>query len=543
MDERILTIADRIGCDIRNISQEQVIEIIKDPFRSSWTDVYSASGELPESLHMFSCFATPELKTCILSGQDWLKHADGFTPGFSVSSEETVYESPCSDGFEFLVAEQYFHALDEEQLILNHEFILLLGLYRGSDGNYYEIDESGEKSLVVDVSNKRVRVKTKLLMSYMNAKQLLYVQFVDSRVSTAVHYPHGAECISHDEYHGDTYNYFVNIQTTSAEDYLFSMIYARSIVLLGPIQECGIWPFEKCIEEYPEFIIGELPDGSFVRFTCEESKLSNYFGANPGAPHYLTPVFFKPAVLDRYRKRENFEVTERRIRCGSQWSVEIDNIIPGRVMVYLGDLGRDLPETERKHFLAYEMSPSNQRVAEEVIAQDFFCAWIEETEGPISRFQLAYIGLNKSWANRFGTSLFRVMHPDDANLIKQIRIPTINSSEEYETVIQSLARLLVDYIDQAQFPKSSTTGSINKLKEFLQSQGINIDCSPLHDLQNLRSTGVAHAKGEKYDKTKAQLLSGNSINDVAIIIDRLTNFMQELSNSLQSMSDELGLSE
>ena len=37
-------------------------------------------------------------------------------------------------------------------------------------------------------------------------------------------------------------------------------------------------------------------NGKEIRHTCNPSCLSNYFGANPSAPHYLTPVYFDAAV-------------------------------------------------------------------------------------------------------------------------------------------------------------------------------------------------------------------------------------------------------
>ena len=31
--------------------------------------------------------------------------------------------------------------------------------------------------------------------------------------------------------------------------------------------------------------------GKIIEFTCEESKLANFFGANPSAPNFLTHIF------------------------------------------------------------------------------------------------------------------------------------------------------------------------------------------------------------------------------------------------------------
>lgn len=468
-----------------------------------------------------------------MSGQDWLKHPGGFAPGFSGFGEDVTYETLAADGFEFIVEQQYFHSLDEEQLILSQEFILLFSLYRGEDGNYYEVDKSGNKQIAVEFLGRRVRVRTKYLMRYMCAKQLLYVQFVDSRVSSGDHYKRCDTLLDKDVVQNEQCSYFLLYQTNSAQDYLFSMMYARSVVRPGSMQMCRLGPFENDSEDYPEFIIKENPDGTYERFTCEDSRLDNYFGSNPGAPHYLTPVFFKPEVLDRYRKLPQFKVTERRITCGSQWSIEIDNIIPGRVMVFLGDLGRDLPESERRHFLSYEMSPTDQVVADEVIAQDFMNAWIDDTAGPVGHFEIAFSKMKAAWFERFGFSLYRDFHPDDANLEKQIHVPTSDSLEEFETLVQTLAKCLVGYIDEAKLSGYEDSGSINKLSSFLEAQGIELDLTPLRDLQSLRSAAAAHAKGKNYDKLKQRLLTGNAVEDGKALIAGLSEFMLEFARKLE----------
>lgn len=71
------------------------------------------------------------------------------------------------------------------------------------------------------------------------------------------------------------------LQSTPQEDYLFSMLHARSVVDPKPREKCGIWPYEREDDLYPEYLIGENPDGSEVRFTCDPDKLADYFGGNP----------------------------------------------------------------------------------------------------------------------------------------------------------------------------------------------------------------------------------------------------------------------
>lgn len=530
--DKVEQIINTLGCDETLFSQRRAISIIEDPLGSPWTDIYSYGERLPESLHIFSCFADSELEQKILSAQDWLKHANEFAPDFCETREGVEYIGLENDGFQHIVAEINFHSLGESQLTLNEEFVLLFGLYRDNDNNYYAVDECGNKELVVEFLDKRVRAKTKYLIKFASAKQMLFVQFVDSRIASSEHYENCPQRLFYKTFNNESNTYFLSYQTNNEESFLFSMIYGRSVVRPKPMKECGIWPFENGTELYPEFIVEELPDGSFKRFTCEESKLNNNFGANPGAPHYLTPVYFKPAVLDRYRKLENFTIGERRLTCGSQWSLEIDHIDPSRVMVYLGDLGRDFPSSERNHFLNHEISPTDQLISKEVFAQDFLCAWLSEGDGPISNFRIAYKKLDEQWKKRFGKALFRQMHPDDANLIQQVRIPSVNCREEFDTVVQTLTRLLNDYMDESQFPECGKTGSINKLAAFLDAEGVNVDLSPLRNIQDLRSAGIAHAKGKKYDKVKARLLTGDAIEDTKSMLASLTEFMRELAAKL-----------
>ena len=66
-----------------------------------------------------------------------------------------------------------------------------------------------------------------------------------------------------------------------------------------PVEQCGVWPFEPA-QSYETFIIGTDDVGNTIEFTCDSDALANYFGANPQAPHFLTPVFFKRAVLEKY---------------------------------------------------------------------------------------------------------------------------------------------------------------------------------------------------------------------------------------------------
>lgn len=521
---------DRLGLDRERFLQRDVLKLVENPFHDVWTTVYSSRCKTDGTPAIFCCLAEMDMRDTILGDVDWPINAGSFSPGFEDNGDEARYFDTLHPEYIYLVAETYFYPLEQRQLLVNNEFVLLFNLYRDSDGNYYDIGESGERQLVISMGDE-VRFRTSFLMRFIAAKQMLFVQLVDSRIGSDGCYPFDVDLLTEDGCQGENFNYKIWFSGTPREDFLFSMLYARSVVDPKSRETCGIWPYEPEDDYYPEFLIREDPDGTEVRFTCNPNELANNFGANPGAPHYLTPVFFGPAVLDKYRGDPCFSVTERYLECGAQWGVEIDNVIPSRVMVYLGDLGRDMPPAERKHFLAFEMPPVDQSISKEAWVNDFFNMWIDPT-GPVSRLLCARRRLDKAWFDVFGKALFREAHADDADMEKLVRIPSTKGREELDTVVINLDKLLVDYIDESALFQSDVKGSINKLAKQFEAAGISVDISPLRDLQTLRSTSTAHAKGSNYDKAKARLLTGNNAVDIEKLILRLTDMMDAIADAL-----------
>ncbi|OZG62513.1 hypothetical protein BLEM_1059 [Bifidobacterium lemurum] len=531
---KVIQIINNLELDESYFRQIDVVQLVMNPFCDTWTTVYQIKKDLYSNPAIFSCLANTELENTILEGTDWLRHASDFSPGFYITGNNTYYENGMEDDYDFLVKEIYFHVLESKQLHISQEFVFLFNLFREEDGCYYALDESGRKEKVVDVDGDTVRFKTSYLMRYIAARQVLYVQFVDSRRSSKPSYPMNAEHICSESRQCDSTHYEISYQSTKERDYLFSMLYARSVVRPGDVSTCKIWPYDKEItEHFPEFAIRELPDGTLERFSCDPSKLANYFGANPDAPQYLTPVYFSPDVLNRYRDDPHYKVTERRLSCGTQWGVEIDNVIPERVMVYLGDLGRDLPAKERAYFLAHEISPAGQHASETALAQDILGSF-NAPMGPITAFLDARCKLNDAWAARFNHPLYRPFHDDEDDMEKLIRIPAGNSRQEFDTVILNLTKYCIDYIDESVLVSSGKPGGINKLEATLLESGLHADIKPLRDLQEIRSACMAHAKGKKYERIKGTLLTGNYPKDIARIIERLTTMMDCLSSGLDS---------
>lgn len=110
-------------------------------------------------------------------------------------------------------------------------------------------------------------------------------------------------------------------------------------------------PYAEKHESYAEFITGSDPEGKPIRQSCKAEEDGNR------SPSFLTPVFFKRQVLQKYfNEPERYTVGDGRLSCGGLWSLRFDNDHPHHVGAWLGDLGY-LSATEQAHWKGFDIIP------------------------------------------------------------------------------------------------------------------------------------------------------------------------------------------
>jgi hypothetical protein len=63
-------------------------------------------------------------------------------------------------------------------------------------------------------------------------------------------------------------------------------------------------------------------------------------------------------VLQKYYDNpEKYSVEDGYLRRSGSWGLRMDNDSPDRVVVFLGDLGRDLPKSERDYWRSFNVAP------------------------------------------------------------------------------------------------------------------------------------------------------------------------------------------
>ena len=234
----------------------------------------------------------------------------GFTQYGALEDGEVVYYryNNCV-GAEPLVIAREYNGLAENNVEIVEEFRLLFNLFFNSANGEYEDLVNG--ITVIRIKNTGfVEIHKRYLKSYLAVKQMVLVLHIDSRCIFQEYDASIREDYMQYRNNDNTIYYTLSIGecTPLCKKENYSILFGKKLIFGCDLKNCGIWPYNE-EKKYVDFIIGIDDAGNEIRHTSDPAKLSNYFGANTGAPHYLTPVFFNAEVLNKYySKPEKYEV-------------------------------------------------------------------------------------------------------------------------------------------------------------------------------------------------------------------------------------------
>lgn len=269
--------------------------------------------------------------------------------------------------------------------------------------------------------------------------------------------------------------------------------------------------------KYVEFIIGIDDSGELTTYTSYPDALANFFGANPSAPHFLTPVHFRRDVLDKYYQKPSMYLVESGVlHCGHEWGLPIDNNHDDKVCAWLGDLGR-IPYDEQLYWRAHNIPPTG--TLSETFYSNQILAEATDSNRPDYLFISSYENLQNACRENLGWHLLLPLDSDDSHHLQALRIPSTEEQCEFDELVLSLTKILVDSIHEKKLkelmPKSCDDNNISGLKLLecvCRHIGVKDFAKHIHylrKLQSLRSAGVAHRKGKKYKKISGELSIGS----------------------------------
>lgn len=467
-------------------------------------------------------------------------------PGFNYDEgENSEYMSNCDgeDGKEVIVYHREFYGIKPNTTEVSQEFILLNNLYyEKTDNSYYSVKEDGQCDQAIRMDGEAVWIKLNYLMRFIAAKQKALLLFFDIRFSID-----GRLCDNGlQEFNKDIkeknliYSIYGSEMTMPTKT--FSRLVGKKIILPREKKTCGYWPFEK-EREYADFIIGVDEYGEPRKYTSNPHKLSNYFGANEGAPHYLTPVFFKKEVLQKYiSDPSRYEIKGGYLNCGTLWGLSIDIDHRDYIMAYLGDLGTYLPECEQDYWKSFNVL-TDEGISKSSFLRDFMNVATSPEIADV-QFKNAYKELNVAWEKKYGWPLFNPLAEGDEYNLENIRIPLSESQEEFDQQVLALNKTIVDSLNEKKIGKEITLTEnmrgISKFEEWLKVKGIvgyEQHIAFLRDLQELRSAGTGHRKGKEYQKiaAKFQLSENDKRSDFERILKSAILFIEFLKSSLDNI--------
>jgi len=287
-----------------------------------------------------------------------------------------------------------------------------------------------------------------------------------------------------------------------------------------------VWPYEELParrrwwddshRQYAEFVVGVDEQGRDVTHTCNNRNL-DWRADSPQGPFPLTPVFFTVDVLDKYRRDPTkYSHDGRVVRQGAAWLLQYDTNSEGLIQVWLKDLGL-IPFREQLHWRAHNVRPAGG-ISEARYRQDILAEFLEEPPDLADRMWLAYRDANAATKREWGFPIFVPLADADTHVAHAIAWPIADRAKDRDDQIGAAAKVLCDSIDVSALRRSTgleidskdgpIRGSNDLLGAALSASGLSDEevqevIGPLRALQALRSSGVAHHRGAKWEKAGA----------------------------------------
>jgi len=490
----------------------------------NWIIVYHGTNEI-QDVAFFSAFVPNELLSSILQDESWDISIGAGGPDVCISyeggREVREYHYYTERGqIQPIVLVRDFHGIRPSYIEIQEEFRLFHNLYYDTtEGKYIKIHNDGNEEDIIAVEGKTVRIKTRALREFAAIKDFSIVLYIDSIRYSPITLDQIPEPQRHLKYHDDKIAYMLNIKDTPSTDpneKSSSLFIGKRIIKAFSKEKGGIWPYDEEAEQYESFIIGSDDDGNPIKYSSDPDKLGNFFGANPDASNYLTPIFFRKEVLNKYYGQpQKYRITDGHLWCGSLWALRMDNNHPEYIVVWLGDLGKDLPYNEQTYWRTFNIPPDGG-ISSTCYTRHILGEWANP-ESPDLIFKIELEQFKKNWIKKHGWTLLLELDQKDQHLLTALHIPTTNDQVEFDNQVLALTKILIDSLNESELAKRTLeipdgAKGIDKLECFLR-ESKNSNCSSvisfLRNLQALRSAAVGHRKGRKYEQVAQHFGIGN----------------------------------
>jgi hypothetical protein len=478
-----------------------------------WITVYSHARTSDESAGLYSGLVPLRDLDTVMEDHCWdimigSGHPGCVVSGFGGENQEVRYYRLGDGPVEPIVVYREFHGAVPDYVEVSEEFRLFHRLcWDRKRDVYVAFDESGDPEDVITIKPDRVEIRSKYLKQYLAIRDMALLLYFDlDRYSTfglsdLQLDPKQSESAKEPEIRYDMYSGPFDFSGRRS----FTQLLGKKVIRGFSKQECGIWPYEP-VRQYADFLIQRERGGEPEAWNADHNRLANYFGANSEAPHYLTPVFFRREVLNKYYANpERYSVEDGYLRASGRWGLQMDNNHAECVVVFLGDLGRDLPYKEQLYWKTFNVEPAGSM--SEVYFRRSILGQFTGPSRPDLLFKQALEQFSKDFLRLFGWPLFKPVSTGDEHFLTALRIPLSETQAEFDSQVLAISKCLIDSINEGELVKvislqDPAPKGIGKLELFLGVHGVNGGEDHIRFLRNLWNLrhGAGHRKGESYTK-------------------------------------------
>lgn len=500
-----------------DIKLQDFIKIVENDLgKTEWVTVFEFldDGEIVDRGAYFSALIANTKVKEVLSSYNWDLRIGSGRPGFTTyymkDRKITKYQRFSDKGIEPLVYWRTFSGKDTSYCEISEEFRLYFDLFEKNLGQEKKVftytDNNGEEEEVILIDHLKVQIKLRCLKEYITVKKMhLAIYFEAMRFL-----PESLTELSITPLD----------QNKSASDFHYSLC-VRDLArgdtqsqgwLLGKKLIAGLKKFQpsdnlESNNTYEDFIVGVDEDGKEKLATCN----TDYQG-NPG---FLTPIFFKREVLKKYYDNpDKYTVEDSHIKKDGFWGLRVLNNHTEHVIVWLGDL-KMIPYKEQQHWREFNITPSHNKISHTDFARNINGEFTDP-EHPELYFKYKFNQVQDKWFKKYGWHLFQPLASGDLHHIKSLHVPVGNSQKEFDDQVASVTKIMIDSLNEKELQKGVTITKespkgIDKFEAFMRHNGFNVPkmLEFFRNLQQLRSSSVAHRKGKTYEKLKVSFEIGD----------------------------------
>lgn len=262
-------------------------------------------------------------------------------------------------------------------------------------------------------------------------------------------------------------------------------------------------------KQYETFIAYNRKNKKIEEISCAPECLASYFEEDSALPFEISPAFFNPEILAKYKANpDKYKIEHRRITCRDTWQLRTFDINKaGQVHTYLRYL-KELPYEEQQYWKSFNEPPIGS-ISARAFQTDIMGEYSTEPD-PLQNIISVLQNLKES-----NTTWWQVK---SEKLFSQVQYPITEEKHEWASAIVQLDQLIIEGFNYKFLQKKlreknikpNSSSLLGLLKENLIGMGYETDLAEkiIYSFKNLRRmrNKIVHVEVDAEQEIKRRIL-------------------------------------